>query len=234
MKQHLAFLILAALAANAGGNVVEVAPQRGRTAAAINWVDDTGRSRQLSEFAGYPLILLPIYARCRGACVQNVNRLKQALADSSGDPRQFRVLLFSFDAADKPATLTRYRQREKIPLGWSVGAASQENIDGLLDSVGVQVGKAGSEFTHPNIVLFLDPNLRVARWIYGTDYSNADLDLALQVANGRSDWIGRHSDVLYALLLFSASVLCVVLAHYVRQLNRVRRLRSHRDVIVGA
>lgn len=234
MKQILALLVLIVVAANAGANVVEVSPQRARAVAPINWIDDTGRSRQLSEFVGYPLILLPIYTRCRGACVQNVDRLKQALVDSSGDPRQFRVLLFSFDAADSPAMLTKYRQRERIPLGWSVGAASQANIDALLDSVGVQVGKAGSEFTHPNVVMFLDPNLRIARWIYGTDYSNADLDLALRVANGRSDWIGRHSDVLYALLLFSASMLCVLLAYYVRQLYRLRRLRGHRDVTVGA
>ena len=180
MKRQLAFLVLTALAAKAAGNVIDVAPQRGRAVAAINWTDDTGRSRQLSEFSGYPLILVPIYTRCRGACVQDVNRLKQALADSSGDPRQFRVLLFSFDAADTPATLTKYRRRENIPLGWSVGVASQANIDALLDSVGLQVGKAGSEFTHPNVAIFLDPNLRIARWIYGTGYSNSDLDRALR------------------------------------------------------
>src|SRR6185312_5139660 len=81
---------------------------------------------------------------------------------------------------------------------------------------------AGKEFTHPNILLFLDSKLRVAKWIYGTDYSKADIDSALQVAMGKNDWIGKYSDVLYALLLFSASILCVMLGSYLRQLNERR------------
>jgi cytochrome oxidase Cu insertion factor (SCO1/SenC/PrrC family) len=223
----LVLFVLVALSANLRGNVVDLAPERGRTVASINWTDETGRARQLSQFSGYPLILLPIYSRCRGACVQNVDQLKEALANSSTDPRQFRILLFSFDATDSPAVLAKYRQRENVPLGWSIGAASQSNIDALLDSIGVQVGKAGTEFTHPNIVVFLDPKLRIAKWIYGTDYSGGDVDLALKVAGGESDWIGRHSQMLYALLLFSGSLLCVALCYYLVQLNSLRR--STRD-----
>lgn len=231
MTRSIALLVLIAFTANSRGGVIDVAPERGRAAASINWIDETGRARTLSEFSGYPLILLPIYTRCRGACVQNVARLKAALADSTNDPTQFRVLLFSFDPTDSAEELAKYRQRENVPLGWSTGVASPADIFSLLESVGVQVGKAGTEFTHPNIVIFLDPTLRIAKWIYGTDYSDADVDLALKVANGRSDWIGRHSDVLYALLLFSASILCVALAYYARQLRRSRR---DEDALVGA
>jgi cytochrome oxidase Cu insertion factor (SCO1/SenC/PrrC family) len=223
----LVLFVLVALSANLRGNVVDLAPERGRTIASINWTDETGRPRQLSQFSGYPLILLPIYSRCRGACVQNVDRLKEALANSSTDPRQFRILLFSFDVTDSPAVLAKYRQRENVPLGWSIGAASQSNIDALLDSIGVQVGKAGTEFTHPNIVVFLDPKLRIAKWIYGTDYSGGDVDLALKVAGGENDWIGRHSQMLYALLLFSGSILCVALCYHLVQLTSLRR--SSRD-----
>jgi protein SCO1 len=211
-----------ALIASGRGEVLDVAPQRGRAVAPINWIDETGRARTLSEFSGYPLVLLPIYTRCRSTCVQNVDRLKEALGHTATDPRQFRVLLFSFDAGDTPALLARYRQRENIPLGWSLGAAAQPEIDALLDSIGVAVGKAGAEFAHPNLLVFLDPNLRVAKWTYGTDYSNADVDLALQVSGGRSDWIGRHSDVLYALLILAATLLLVGLVH---QLMRRHDLR---------
>jgi cytochrome oxidase Cu insertion factor (SCO1/SenC/PrrC family) len=177
----------------------------------------------LSEFAGYPVILLPIYTRCRTACVVNVGRLKKALADSSADPRQFRVLLFSFDSAETPSTLAAYRTRENIPLSWSVGTASQQNIDALLESVGFQYGKAGTEFSHPNLLIFLDSNLRIAKWIYGTDYSGRDVDLALKIAAGESDWVGQHSEWLYAVLLFAGSLLCVALAYYVLQLIVLRR-----------
>jgi cytochrome oxidase Cu insertion factor (SCO1/SenC/PrrC family) len=228
MMRLLPLLILLAMGANLPGSVVDLAPQRGRAVAAINWTDETGRVRQLSELAGYPVILLPIYTRCRSACVGNVDRLKEALADSANDISQSRVLLFSFDPTDDPVTLMKYRRRENVPLGWLTGAGSQKDIDTLLESIGVQVGKAGIEFTHPNVVLFLDSKLRIAKWIYGTDYSKTDVDLALRVATGRNDWIGQHSDFLYTGLLFAASVLCVILVHSIRQLVQVRWLGRSR------
>jgi cytochrome oxidase Cu insertion factor (SCO1/SenC/PrrC family) len=225
VKRAFLFLVLAViLSAHLSGGVVEdVSPQRGKAAAPINWTNDGGRIRRLSEFAGFPVILLPIYTRCQTACVANVDRLKKALADSSADPREFRVVLFSFDSGDTPSTLAKYRARENIPLGWSVGAASQANIDALLESIGFQVGKAGTEFAHANILIFLDSNLRIAKWIYGTDYSGRDVDLALKVAAGESDWIGQHSQLVYALLLFVGSILCVALSYYLLQLSLMRR-----------
>jgi protein SCO1 len=206
--------------------VQDVSPQRGSPVAQINWTDDAGRIRRLSEFGGFPVVLLPIYTRCRTACIANVDQLKKALADSSADPRQFRVLLFSFDSAETPSTLFKYRTREDIPLAWSVGTASQADIDALLESIGFQYGKAGTEFSHPNLLMFLDSNLRIAKWIYGTDYSGRDVDVALKIASGESDWIGQHSEWLYALLLFAGSLLCVALAYYVLQLSALRRATS--------
>jgi cytochrome oxidase Cu insertion factor (SCO1/SenC/PrrC family) len=224
MKFFLPVIFVALVSTTSFAGIVEdVSPQRGRRVAQINWTDDAGRIRRLSEFAGFPVVLLPIYTRCRTACISNVDQLKKALADSSADPRQFRVLLFSFDSADTPSTLVKYRTRENIPLAWSVGTASQTDIDALLESVGFQYGKAGTEFSHPNLLIFLDSNLRIAKWIYGTDYSGRDVDVALKVAADENDWVGQHSEWLYAILLFAGSLLCVALAYYGVQLMAVRR-----------
>jgi protein SCO1/2 len=226
MRFFLPAILAVCVSTNSFAAIVQdVSPQRGRPVAQIKWTDDTGHLRRLSEFTGFPVVLLPIYTRCPTACIANVDHLKKALSDSSADPRQFRVLLFSFDSAETPSTLARYRTRENIPLGWSVGTASQAEIDTLLESIGFQYGKAGTEFSHPNLLIFLDSNLRIAKWIYGTDYSGRDVDVALKIAAGESDWIGQHSEWLYALLLFAASVLCVALAYYVLQLSVLRRGR---------
>ena len=235
MKRTLLF-ILSAVSVSAslfGGIVDDVSPQRGRPVAQINWTDETGRVRNLSEFSGFPVVLLPIYTRCPGACIANVDRLNTALAESSADPRQFRVLLFSFDPTDTPAKLNAYRTREKIPLGWFVGTSSQQNIDALLESIAFQNGRAGKEFTHPNLLLFLDAKLRIAKWIYGTDYSGGDVDRALKIASGESDWIGQHSEWLYALLLFTGSLLCVAFVYYVAQLTVLRRTTPQAQVTVA-
>jgi hypothetical protein len=47
--------------------------------------------------------------------------------------------------------------------------------------------------------------------------------VALKVASGESDWIGQHSEWLYAILLFAGSLLCVALAYYVLQFRVLRR-----------
>jgi cytochrome oxidase Cu insertion factor (SCO1/SenC/PrrC family) len=220
-------LICVATCAVCAGEVEDVGPQRGRAAAQISWTDESGRVRNLSEFAGYPVVLLPIYTRCPSACVQNVAQLKKALADSAADPQEFRVLLFSFDATDTPSSLAEYRQGKAVPLGWFLGAADQSNIDALLESVGFQTARAGTEFMHPNLLLFLDSKLRVGKWIYGTDYTARDIDSALKIASGQSDWIGQHFDFLYAILVFAAALLCVALVQQLLRQNPVAQERHH-------
>jgi len=232
--RFVVLIFYVAFASNAfAGTVKDVSPQRGQLVTSINWTDDAGRVRGLSEFAGFPVILLPIYTRCPTACIANVDQLKTALSGSSADPRQFRVLLFSFDASDTPEKLSAYRVREKIPLGWFVGAGTQQNIDALLESIGFQYGRTGTEFTHPNVVLFLDSKLRIAKWIYGTDYSSGDIDRALKIAAGESDWIGQHSEWLYTLLLLASSVLCVALVYYLAQLTVLRRRMREARIAFG-
>jgi cytochrome oxidase Cu insertion factor (SCO1/SenC/PrrC family) len=209
------------------GALETVAPQRGHFAAPIAWTDDAGRVRKLSDLGGYPVILLPVYTGCQTACIENVAQLKKALADSTGDPKEFRVLLFSFDPTDTPSILAEYRQREAVPLGWLIGTADQSSIDALLESIGFQYGKAGTEFTHPNMLMFLDTKLRAAKWIYGTGYSGRDIDRALKVALGQGDWIGQHSDFLYAILLFAAALLCVALFQQLLRRASVRARARH-------
>jgi cytochrome oxidase Cu insertion factor (SCO1/SenC/PrrC family) len=232
-KIFLSVVIVASICNCFAGSVEEVSPQRGRSVNPINWTDETGRTRRLSDFAGFPIVLLPIYTRCPGACIANVDQLKIALAASFSDPREFRVLLFSFDSSDTPAKLAAYRTREKIPLGWFVGTSDQQNIDALVESIGFQYGRAGTEFAHANLLLVLDSNLRVAKWIYGTDYSGGDVDRALKVAAGESDWIGQHSEWLYTLLLLASSVLCVALVYYLAQLTILRRRMREARIAFG-
>jgi hypothetical protein len=134
----------------------------------------------------------------------------------------------SVDPTDTPAALVAYRQREAVPLGWVLGAADQSNIDALLESVGFQSAKAGTELMHPNLLLFLDSKLRVGKWIYGTDYTAGDVDSALKIASGQNDWIGQHFDFLYAILVFAAALLCVAL---VQQLPRQNPRTQHPESV---
>jgi cytochrome oxidase Cu insertion factor (SCO1/SenC/PrrC family) len=69
MKFFLPVIFVAFVSTNSFAAIVQdVSPQRGRRVAPINWTDDAGHVRRLSEFAGFPVVLLPIYTRCRTAC----------------------------------------------------------------------------------------------------------------------------------------------------------------------
>ena len=224
-------VLLLVLDRPARAKVISVGPERGRNISRIDWTDETNATRNLSEFSGYPVIVLPIFTRCRTACIQSVDRLKSALASSSADPRQFRVLLFSFDATDSAAVLAKYRESEAIPLSWSIGTSTQSNIDALLDSLGFRVGKAGSQFTHPNMLFFLDRDLRTAHWLYGIDFSAVEVDRGLRIASGDSSWLAANSEWLYAVLLFAGSLLCVALCYSLIQLRTRRRINLAQLVV---
>ncbi|MGZ5003938.1 MAG: hypothetical protein ACXWG7_00275, partial [Chthoniobacterales bacterium] len=79
---------------------------------------------------------------------------------------------------------------------------------------------------HPNMVVFLDAKLRVAKWIYGTDYTARDIDAALKIAGGQSDWLGQHFDILYSILVFASALLCVALVQQLLRLNARREIRA--------
>lgn len=190
-------------------------PQRGRAVARITWFDEHDQPHQLAQFAGFPVILLPFYTHCSATCPLNIAALKRAISQSQADPKEYRVLLFSFDENENAASLAALRRDENLPLSWAVGRADAENIEALTNSIGFQFGRAGSEFTHPNILLVLDAKLAIAKWIYGSNYRAAEIDNALEIAAGKNDWLGRNAVKLYGITLFVVSLLAVALAHVV-------------------
>src|SRR6266508_534734 len=92
----LFIVLLTVLSTHFSAAIVEdVSPQRGRPVAQIKWIDDAGQIRQLSEFAGFPVVLLPLYNRCRPDCIATPHQPQPPLPDSPAHPPPFRVLLFS-------------------------------------------------------------------------------------------------------------------------------------------
>lgn len=57
------------------------------------------------------------------------------------------------------------------------------------------------------------------------DYSGHDVELGLKVASGQNDWIGEHSQWLYAAFLFASSRLCVALTYYLAKINRAAQVK---------
>ena len=201
MKLLLAALLLTVSANAYGTGVVSSEFVSGRPLPVIDIIDDSGRVRSTAEWKGIPTILAPMYARCPVACPLIASALKRGAAESSAGPSTYRVVLFSFDPHDTPADLRRFREREGIPLAWTVASAVHPgDARHMLDGIGYHYGEVGGYFTHPNEVIALTADLKTAKALIGTSY---DVDDLLAAARGGSDWIGRYGGWMLALLLLA-------------------------------
>ena len=167
-------------------------------------MDEYGRQRAVSEFRGSPVLLAPMYAHCPLACPLIARGLKKGLSESNASPTSYRVILFSFDPRDTPADLQLFRERQQLPLSWTIVRANDSaGAHRFLDALGYRYADTNGLFNHQNAVVALTPDLQPAKFLLGTSYSGRDLDDALRVASGQRDWIGRYGGFLLAALLLT-------------------------------
>lgn len=217
MKQLLSAIALLTLAIGAQG--ADVALDRaeyaaGREIPMIDIVDDNGTTRSLASFKGAPMILAPVYTSCPLACPTIANGLVAAAAKSDESPGTYRVVFLSFDPKDDVAALRRFREQQRLPLAWTVAKAKPADVRRLLDAVGYSYGEVNGQFTHPNLVIAFTPELKTAKYMMGTTY---DLDEALSVARGATDWVHRYGALGISLLLFACISSLVYLVFLIRR-----------------
>jgi protein SCO1/2 len=193
----------------------------GRPVADAVFVDDAGKEIGVSTLAGRPIVVSPIFTRCRHTCSTITKSLAHALA-ALGEPAvDFEVLSLSFDAGDTPDDLARYRQRMKLPPGWRLARADSEQLLPFLDSFDFRfISESDGGFTHPNLVVVLEPDLTISRFIYGTAYESEVLGDAIEAA--RRGGSGLRA---FGPLLFTGAVAGALLAALAMGmiLHRMRR-----------
>ena len=152
-------------------------------------LDTEGQEFTLGETLGKPAILLLSYYGCDGACPTLNRNLARALAQVSRFRigRDYRVLTVSFDKKDTVETASDFVQKASIPpalsAGWRHAVLKNRETDvaALTDSVGFRFfwSRMDKTFLHPNVLVFLTPEGRVARYLYGTGLDAKAIELAL-------------------------------------------------------
>jgi len=194
----------------------------------INVMDEYGRQRSMSEFRGSPVLLAPMYAHCPLACPMIARGLKKGLAQSSASPTSYRVILFSFDPRDTPADLQLFRDRQQLPLSWTIVRANNSaDAHRFLDALGYRYADTNGLFNHLNAVVALTPELQPAKFLLGTSYRGRDIDDALRVATGRRDWIGKYGGFLLGTLLFTALLSMIYIVSSLRTEDRGPRTTQY-------
>jgi protein SCO1/2 len=161
--------------------------------AALALVDADGRPFTLGELRGGPAILILSYYGCDGTCSTFNRSIAHAL---EGVKRfrigsDYRVLTVSFDRNDGVDAARDFVAKAALPpgllAGWRHAVLRDEaDIARLTGSLGFNFfwSRADQIFLHPNAMVFLTPDGRVARYLYGHRATPSDIEKALIEA----DW----------------------------------------------
>jgi len=159
-------------------------------------IDESGKEFQLRDITGRPLILLLSYFSCNGLCQTANQGLKDALSSLNrlkiGE--DFRVLTLSFDKIDSVQSIRMFSEMTGLKgwsgKGWKVAILKNgEDIERLTGDVGFKFFWSSRDkmFLHPNVFIFLSPEGRVVRYLYGTPPKARDLELAItEAAEGKA------------------------------------------------
>lgn len=156
--------------------------------------DSEGKAFAVGDVLGKPVILVLSYYGCDGTCPTMDMELAKVLAkvERFRLGEDYRVLTVSFDARDTERTAANFLAKtgaavpESIRAGWRHAVLKNRDVAEFAGDIGFRFfwSDAAKAFVHPNVLVFLTPTGRVARYIYGTRMDARTVELALTDA----DW----------------------------------------------
>ncbi|MFN4013072.1 MAG: SCO family protein [Aquificaceae bacterium] len=136
----------------------------------------------LKEFISKrPTALLFAYYTCDTVCpitAQNLYKISKNLS------RDYRYVVLSFDERDNLDTMKAFMIKNfgttETPENWLVGLLSKEDIRKLTQAVGYKFYYIDRDriFIHPTATIFLSPEGKVMRYLYGPFPRERDVNLA--------------------------------------------------------
>ncbi|MCK9480605.1 MAG: SCO family protein [Bacteroidia bacterium] len=145
----------------------------------------TGDNIKLSAlYEREPVILALIFTRCTGVCSPLIRNLQDNLARLR-PKEQFKILVVSFDSADKPTDMENYQKMLNVYADnkWIFGVT--ENILDLTGSVGFypQWDSVSRQFEHDALLVGINGNGYIVKKLLGIRNDNSLNGLIKAISN---------------------------------------------------
>ncbi len=156
---------------------------------------EDGSPVRLGSLIDKPTVLTLNYFSCTGICTPLLNGVVDVVNQVKAGPGQdFQVVTVSFDPKDTPEIASQKRtnylkviHRPFPPTAWRFLTGPAPATRALCDSVGFKFKAQGDSYIHPGAIMLLSPGGKITRYIYGTSFLPADLQMAiLEAARGET------------------------------------------------
>jgi len=156
----------------------------------LTFRDEEGKPVKLRDLVNKPTLLSLNYFRCAGICTPQLLGMQEVANKVNAEPgKAFQILTVSFDPRDtaeiasgKRTNYLREMTRPFPPSAWRFLTGEAKDSKALADAVGFRFKQEGDDFVHAGVLMVLSPEGKVTRYMYGTTYLAADLEMALQEA----------------------------------------------------
>ncbi len=173
-------------------------------------IDSKGREFSLRSLKGKPLILSPIYTHCNSACPIITDSLKKVIPSLGKPGEDFWVLSLTFDPMDTQEDIQAFQEKYQLDgEGWKVvRAKSKEDLFRLLDAIDFRFMSVPKtrDFVHPNLVVFISPDMRIKKYVYGVVFEEKEMRKALEYSMGKRDLLESFKGFLFFLGLMGVSL----------------------------
>jgi protein SCO1/2 len=175
----------------------------------LGFTDESGRKVTLQDYADgtRPVILVLAYYECPMLCTLVLNGIAKAAKELAWVPgNEFRLLTVSIDPSEtvqlawgKKERYLKFLDKPGAENGWNFLVGDSLMIAGLAESIGFKYfyDETRDEFAHPAVVTILTPQGRISRYLYGIEYKERDVRLALVEASD-----GKIGTTLDRLILY--------------------------------
>jgi protein SCO1 len=169
----------------------------GQLPLATKFKDHTGKQVELGQFfdGKRPVVLTFAYHSCPVVCGMILNNEAQGLKGVGWTlGTEYDAVTISIDPNEslekasnkRRSILAEYGRSDK---GWHFLVGDEKSIAAVENAAGfeAQYDPDQKQWAHPSVVMVVTPDGRMARYLYGLEFSPADLKLALlEASEGRS------------------------------------------------